>query len=107
MKLIVEGTVKLMELITLLIQIPTIITIIMAALNFFVLLSNRISIEKFFKIRKKLCIARWIANLIAVLGIFYFKLYDVALFMAGMMFYCAIMDIIFNVFLEKIISNKK
>ena len=96
-----------MELVTLLMRIPIIITCIMAFLIFFVLFSNKISIEKFFKIRKKLCIARWIANLIAILGILYFELYEIALFMGSMMLYCAIMDVIFNGFLEKIISNKK
>ena len=95
-----------MELVTLLILIPTILTIIKAALNFFVIFSNKISLEKFFKIRKKLCIARWIANLIAVLGILAFKLYGIAIIMGCLMLYCAIMDIIFNCFIEKIISKK-
>ena len=95
-----------MELITLLIRIPTIITWIMAATNFFILFSNKISVEKFYKIRKYLCIIRWIANLIAVLGIFYFKIYEVAMAMAGLMLYCAIEDIIYLKFIKLIISQK-
>ena len=96
-----------MSLVSLLIWIPTIITWIMAALNFFALFSNKLTVEKFFKIRKKLCVARWIANLIAVIGIFYFKQYKIATIMGVLMLYGAIEYIIFGYFLEKIISNKK
>lgn len=101
-----QRRVLLMELVTLLIRIPTIITCIMAATNFFVLLSNKISIETFYKIRKTLCIIRWIANLIATIGIVYLKEYDIAMLIAIIMLFCAITDIIFLFFIKKLISKR-
>lgn len=96
-----------MELITLLIRIPTIITWIMTATNIFTLFHNKFSVEKFYRIRKLLSIVRWITNLIAVLGIFYFEFYEIAIIMAGLMLYCAIEDIIVLIVLKKIISKNK
>ena len=94
-----------MKLVTLLMSIPIIITWGIIALEFFLFFSNRGSREKLFKIRKWLGRLRWTINLIAVIVICYFELYEIAEFIAMIMLWCAINDVAFILF-QKFISKK-
>ena len=79
----------------------------MVALNTFSMFSNKFTFKKYLKIRKFLCITRWIANLVAIFAICHFKFYEVAIVMAIIMLVSAITDVVFFVFIEKLISENK
>ena len=94
-----------MELVTLLMSIPIIITWGIIALEFFLFFSNRSSREKLFKIRKWLGRLRWIINLITIIVICYLGIFEIAGFIAMLMLWCAINDVAFILF-QKLISKK-
>ena len=98
----------MIELLTLLIRIPTVITWGITALELYIASfpnSKRISVKKFFKIRRYLGIARWVINLTAIVLAIYLKVPAIAGMIAVLMLWCAIMDVIFYI-MEKNINKK-
>lgn len=94
-----------MELVTLLISIPIIITWGIIALEFFLFFGNRKSRDKLFKIRNWLGRLRWVINLITIIVICYLGIFEIARFIAMLMLWCAISDVAFILF-QKFISKK-
>ena len=91
---------------TLLISIPFCITVIIVALQFLAIFSNRISKESFYNIRRKLAITRLIFNLIAIVGNVILGLNNIAIILSIITLNLMGIDIAFYV-LEIVTTGNK